>query len=127
MNKHIQSEEDDNIMNQWKKEPWKIVLGIISILFILLMWIKKDIVGIYSTMPKEQLIPMIATTVMVSLSKVAGIAAVVFLIKWVASKFTKQNKQPRKEELKLLYSTSLNPTTVEWRGEGTEIAASQYG
>ena len=38
-------------------------------------------------MPKEQIVPMISTTVAVSLVKVAVIAAVVFLVKWIAKKF----------------------------------------
>ena len=50
------------------------------------MWVRKDIVTIYSTMPKEQVVPMIATTVVVTLVKVAAIAAVVLVIKWVVKK-----------------------------------------
>ena len=81
-----------NCMNKPRREPWRIGLGIISLLFVLFMWIKRDIVGIYSTMPKAQLITMIVTTVMVSLFKVAGITAVVFLIRWISGKVMKRNK-----------------------------------
>jgi hypothetical protein len=68
-------------MEHKKKEPWRIVLAILSMVFILFMWIKKDIVSIYTTMPKEQILPLILTTVAVTLLKVAGITAVLLLVK----------------------------------------------
>ena len=66
-----------------KKEPWKIVLAIISIIFIVFMWIKKDIVTIYSAMPKEQIVPLVLTTIIVTLVKVIGIVVTILLIKWI--------------------------------------------
>ncbi len=70
-----------------KKEPWRIIVGIISIAFIVYMWMKKDIMTIYATMPKEQVAPLIATTIAVSLIKVVVIAGGILLIKWVIHKF----------------------------------------
>ena len=72
-----------------KKEPWRIATFIISVIFIIFMLIKKDIAAIYSTMPKEQIAPMLATTVAVSLIKVGAIAGVVFLLKWLFGKIKK--------------------------------------
>ena len=72
---------------QSPKEPWRITLGIISIAYIVYMWIKKDIVEIYSSMPQEQVLPLIFTTIAVSLIKVAAIAAGIILIKWIIGKF----------------------------------------
>ena len=69
-----------------KKEPWRIAIGIISVIFIIFMWIKNDIISIYTTMPKEQIAPLIATTVAVSVMKVAIITAVVLLVKWIIKK-----------------------------------------
>ena len=37
-------------------------------------------------MPKEQVVPLIVTTILVSLIKVAAIAGGVLLIKWIVSK-----------------------------------------
>jgi hypothetical protein len=45
------------------------------------MWVEKDIVSIYATMPKEQVFPLIATTLAVSLLKVALLAGAILLIK----------------------------------------------
>lgn len=72
-----------------KKEPWRIAIFILSVLFIIGMWVKKDIAGIYATMPAEQAAPLIATTAVVSLVKVAAIAGGMLLIKWLAAKIKK--------------------------------------
>ena len=70
-----------------KKEPWRIVVGILAIASIVYMWIEKDIMTIYTTMPKEQVVPLIATTIAVSLGKVAAIAGGILLVKWIIGKF----------------------------------------
>lgn len=69
-----------------KKGPWRIIVAIISIAFIVYMWVEKDIMTIYTTMPKEQVAPLIATTIAVSLIKVAAITGGILLIKWIISK-----------------------------------------
>ena len=74
-------------MTKLKKEPWRIAVGIISVIFIIFMWIKNDIISIYTTMPKEQIVPMIVTTVAVSVLKVAIIAAAILLAKWIINRF----------------------------------------
>lgn len=74
---------------KYKKEPWRIAVGVISILFIIFMWIKNDIISIYTTMPKEQIGPLIATTVAVPVLKVAIITAAVLLVKWLLKKVKK--------------------------------------
>lgn len=75
-----------NNENKRKREPWRIIVFIISILFIAFMWVKNDVVSIYATMPEEQVVPLIATTILVSLIKVAAIAGGVLLIKWIVGK-----------------------------------------
>ena len=73
-------------MNSKKKEPWRIIIGIFSVAFIALMWVKKDILTMYTTMPKEQFFSLVATTVAVTLIKIIGIAGLIFLVKWIVSK-----------------------------------------
>lgn len=58
--------------------------------FIVFMWVKKDIAAIYSTMPAEQIMPLIATTIAVSLLKMAAIAGGVLLIRWIVGKIKKK-------------------------------------
>ena len=72
--------------NKKKIELWRIIVFIISIMFIVYMWSKKGIADIYATMPQEQIVPLIVTTVAVSLLKVAVIALGVLLIKWIVGK-----------------------------------------
>ena len=42
-----------------------------------------------ATMPAEQVLPMIMTTVAVSLLKVAALAAVILVVKWFVGKINK--------------------------------------
>ena len=77
-------------MKNTKKEPWRIVLGLLSVAFIVYLWSSKNIAKIYKTMPAEQIMPMVVTTVLVSLLKVVFIAAVVLLIKWIVVKMKKK-------------------------------------
>ena len=71
-----------NNENKQKKEPWRIIVGIIAIVYIIFMWIKKDMVSIYTTMPQEEVVPLIVTTLAVSLIKVSVIAGGILLMKW---------------------------------------------
>ena len=78
-------------MKDWKKQPWRIVVFCISLAVIIFLWVKKDIAAIYASAPQEQILPMMVTSVMVSLIKVGLIAAAVFLVKWLVDK-NKKNK-----------------------------------
>ena len=76
-------------MNEKKREPWRIVVFIIAAAYIIYMWEEKDIVAIYSSMPPEQALPMVVTTIVVSLVKLAFIAGGILLVKWIAGKLRK--------------------------------------
>jgi hypothetical protein len=73
-------------MDGKKKEPWRILVAVAAVIYIVVLWVKKDIVAIYTTMPREQIAPMIATTVAVSLLKVAALTGGILLVKWIAGK-----------------------------------------
>ena len=75
--------------NNKKKEPWRMIVGMISFAFIAYMWVKKDISSIYTTMPSERVVPFIVLTITVSLIKLSAIAGISFLIKWIIGKITK--------------------------------------
>lgn len=76
-------------MNKQKKEPWRIVVGVIAIAYIIYMCVEKDIVAIYSSMPAEQALPLAVTTVVVSLAKVGVMTVGILIIKWVIGKLKK--------------------------------------
>ena len=64
-------------MQEKKHEPWRIVVGILAIAFIVHMWVEKDIASTYAALPKEQLL------------KVAAMAGGILLVKWIIGKFKK--------------------------------------
>ena len=69
-----------------KIEPWRLIVGIIAVGYIIFMWSKKDIFAIYSAMPQEQALPLVITTVAVSLIKIAALAGGIFLVRWIVRK-----------------------------------------
>jgi hypothetical protein len=78
----------------YKKEPWRLVVGILSVLFIVFLWIKNDIIEIYTSAPKETLLPMLVTTVAVSLFKLACITGILVFVNWLIRKI--KNKRENK-------------------------------
>ena len=72
-----------------KREPWRIVVGILAIAFIVHMWVEKDIASTYAALPKEQLLPVILTSAAVTLLKAAAMAGGILLVKWIIGKFKK--------------------------------------
>ena len=76
-------------MTKQKKEPWRIAAAVLAIAYIAYSWLKKDIWSAYSDMPAEQMLPLVVTTVGVTILKVAAIALGVWLIKKLASKFSR--------------------------------------
>ena len=75
-----------------KKAPWRYVVGLLSAAVIVYMWSTKDIAGQYAGMSKEDLFPLIAVNVAVTLLKVVGIAAVVWLVRWLIAKLNKRDQ-----------------------------------
>ena len=78
-------------MKNQKKEPWRIVVGILAIIYIVYMWVEKDVLAIYASMPKEEALPLIVTTIVVSLVKVAIIVIGILFIKWIIGRINKNN------------------------------------
>jgi uncharacterized membrane protein len=89
-NKNLWGSFMSNDHNKKKIEPWRLIVFVLAVAYIIYMWIKKDIAGIYATMPQEQVVPLVVTTIAVSLLKVAAIAGVVLLIKWIVDKRNKK-------------------------------------
>lgn len=76
-------------MKKKQKEPWRIIVGVLSIALIAFMWVKKDVAGIYTGMSVEAALPLIVTTLAVSLLKTAAMAGVILLVKWIIGKVKK--------------------------------------
>ena len=69
------------------KKPWRIIIFIISVGYIIFMLVKKDIAEIYATMQKQQIARLIVTTALVTLLKVSLIAGALLFIKRLITKF----------------------------------------
>ena len=69
-----------------KREPWRIAVTAASILFIVVMWVKKDVAAIYSQLSPEDALPLLVTTVAVTALKVAAMAGAIVLVKWLIRK-----------------------------------------
>ena len=67
-------------------KPVRVCLGCASILYIVYMWVRKDVVGIYASLPPEDALPLLITTMAVFLGKVALLAAVILMLKWISGK-----------------------------------------
>ncbi len=65
-----------------KREPWRILVGILSIAFIAGMWLKK---GISLNMD----LPMLVTTLTVSLTKVLVFAGIILLVRYIINRIRK--------------------------------------
>lgn len=64
------------------KKNWRIILGILSIAFIIGMWIKKGI-------SMEMNLPLLLTTLTVSLTKVLVFAGFILLVRYILSRIRK--------------------------------------
>ena len=69
-----------------KREPWRIIAGILGVGAIVCMWTEQNIASTYAALPKEQLLPMIVTSAAVTLLKVGAMAGGILLIRWIIGK-----------------------------------------
>ncbi len=73
-----------------KKEPWRVSVKMISIAFIIYVWVKKDIVSTLTTIPKEQFVSMVVPHLVVYLIAIVVISGGVFMIKRIVGKMKKK-------------------------------------
>ncbi|MBR3611153.1 MAG: hypothetical protein IKL57_06845 [Oscillospiraceae bacterium] len=79
-------------MKSIERKPRRIVLAIISIVVIAIMWIKKDVLGLWSGISSEDILPLLMTNGLVMLAKIAVLAVGIYLIKIAAAKIKNRNK-----------------------------------
>ena len=65
-----------------KRETWRVVVGTISVLYIIGMWVRKDLVATQVSIT----LPLVVTSVAVTLLKAAAIAFVILFIRWLTNK-----------------------------------------
>ena len=67
-------------------KPVRIVLFVLGVIWIGAMWAKKDVAATLAAVPAEAAVPVVITSLVITLLKVALYAAVILLIKWLAGK-----------------------------------------
>ena len=73
----------------FKKDPWRLVVGLAAIGYIVYMWVDKGLLSSVTQIPADQALPMAATSIAVTIAKVALLAGAVLVIKLIASKSKK--------------------------------------
>ena len=76
-------------MKNWKNEPWRLVVGIASIAWIIYLWSSKTVAAGNPGLAPEDLLPVVVTTAAVTALKVALMAGAVWLVRWLLKKFKK--------------------------------------
>lgn len=77
-------------MKEIGKKPRRIALAIFSVIVIIIMWMEKDVLGLWSGLTIEDAVPMVITNLMVTAFKIALLAGGIYLIKTVFAKIKKK-------------------------------------
>ena len=78
-------------MKSIERKPRRIAIAVLSIIVIAIMWIKKDVLGLWSNLSSEDILPLLATNAFVIIIRIAILAAIVYAIKKLLKK-SKSNK-----------------------------------
>ena len=73
-------------MKSIERKPRRIAVAVLSIVVIAIMWIKKDVLGIWSNISSEDLLPMLATNAVVVIVRVAILAGIIYLVRKLLAK-----------------------------------------
>ena len=73
-----------------KKEPWRIAVACVSVIFIVALLTFKSINGMIDTVPKEQLLPMVATNAAVTMFKVLIFTGIVWAVRRIGKLLTQK-------------------------------------
>ena len=77
-------------MKSIERKPRRIAVAVLSVIVIAIMWAKKDILGLWSGISSEDLLPLLVTNGAVMLLKIAVLAGGVYLIKTLLKRVKKQ-------------------------------------
>ena len=77
-------------MKSIERKPRRIAVAVISVIVIAIMWIKKDVLGLWSNISSEDLLPMLATNAVVIIVRIAIFVGIVYLVRKAAAKIKKK-------------------------------------
>ena len=73
-------------MKSIERKPRRIAVAVLSMIVIAVMWIKKDVLGLWSNISSEDLLPMLATNAVVIIVRIALFVGIIYLIRKLAAK-----------------------------------------
>ena len=73
-------------MKSIERKPRRIAVAVLSVIVIAIMWIKKDVLGLWSNLSSEDILPLLATNAVVIIVRIAILAGIIYLIKKIAAK-----------------------------------------
>ena len=76
-------------MKSIERKPRRIAIAVLSVIVIAIMWIKKDVLGLWSNLSSEDILPLLATNAVVIIVRIAILAGIVYLIKKLLAKLKK--------------------------------------
>lgn len=78
-------------MKSIERKPRRIAVAVLSVIVIAIMWINKDVLGLWSGISNEDLLPMLAANAAVVIVRLAVLAGIIYLIKTLAFKLRRKN------------------------------------
>ena len=73
-------------MKSVERKPRRIAVAVLSVIVIAIMWINKDVLGLWGNISSEDLLPLLATNAVVMIVKIAVLAGIVYLVKMLLAK-----------------------------------------
>lgn len=77
-------------MKSIERKPRRIAVAVLSVIVIAIMWIKKDVLGLWSNISSEDILPLLATNAVVIILKIAILAGIIYLVRKLAAKIKKK-------------------------------------
>ena len=68
-------------MKEIERKPRRIAVAVLSVIVIAIMWIKKDVLGLWSGISSEDILPLLATNAVVIVIRIAILAGIIYLAK----------------------------------------------
>ena len=73
-------------MKSIERKSRRIAVAVLSMIVIAIMWIEKDVLGLWSNISSEDLLPMLATNAVVIIVRIAIFVVIIYLIRKLAAK-----------------------------------------
>ena len=99
-------------MKAVERKPRRIAVAVLSVIVIAIMWIKKDVLGLWSGISSEDLLPMLATNAVVIIVRIAVLAGIVYLVKMLFAKMRNGDTAARTSEADFSTSPSAETLTI---------------